>query len=49
LACVVNWFASFGYFDDEDNRKVLSSIRQALRSWMHLAVSAKVGQKFGGA
>jgi SAM-dependent methyltransferase len=28
---VVNWFTSFGYFEDEDNRKVVSSIRQALK------------------
>jgi SAM-dependent methyltransferase len=28
---VVCWFTSFGYFDDEGNRKVLSEFRRALR------------------
>ena len=29
--CVVNWFTSFGYFDDETDRKVLAGFRRALR------------------
>jgi SAM-dependent methyltransferase len=28
---VVNWFTAFGYFDDEDNRKVLAQIVRALK------------------
>ncbi len=28
---VVNWFTAFGYFDDEDNRRVLAQVAQALR------------------
>jgi SAM-dependent methyltransferase len=28
---VVNWFTSFGYFDDEGNRRVLESFHRALR------------------
>jgi SAM-dependent methyltransferase len=28
---VVNWFTSFGYFDDDGNRAVLSAAREALR------------------
>ena len=27
----VNWFTSFGYFDDDDNRRVLAELRRALR------------------
>jgi SAM-dependent methyltransferase len=28
---VLNWFTSFGYFDDETNRRVLAGFRRALR------------------
>ena len=28
---VVNWFTSFGYFDDEDNRRVLTEAYEALK------------------
>jgi SAM-dependent methyltransferase len=28
---VVNWFTSFGYFDDDTNRRVLAGFRRALR------------------
>jgi SAM-dependent methyltransferase len=28
---VVNWFTSFGYFDDDTNRRVLAAFRRALR------------------
>ena len=28
---VVNWFTAFGYFDDDDNRRVLRSAQRALR------------------
>jgi SAM-dependent methyltransferase len=28
---VVNWFTAFGYFDDDDNRKVLAQIVRALK------------------
>jgi len=28
---VINWFSSFGYFDDEGNRRVLSGFRRALK------------------
>ena len=28
---VVNWFTAFGYFDDEDNRRVLGEVSRALR------------------
>ena len=27
----LSWFTSFGYFDDDDNRRVLSEYRRALR------------------
>ncbi|MGA8333257.1 MAG: methyltransferase domain-containing protein [Solirubrobacteraceae bacterium] len=29
--CVVSWFTSFGYFDDEENRLVLREARRVLR------------------
>jgi len=29
--CIINWFTAFGYFDDEDNRKVLSEAYRALK------------------
>ncbi|HEX6457285.1 MAG TPA: methyltransferase domain-containing protein [Thermoleophilaceae bacterium] len=29
--CVISWFTSFGYFDDEDNRRVLAEARRVLR------------------
>ena len=29
--CVINWFTSFGYFDDDDNRLVLREARRLLR------------------
>jgi SAM-dependent methyltransferase len=28
---VVNWFIAFGYFDDPDNRRVLTQIAQVLK------------------
>jgi len=28
---VVNWFTAYGYFDDADNRRVLSEVRKALK------------------
>ncbi len=30
--CVVSWFTSFGYFDEDDNRRVLAEARRVLRS-----------------
>jgi SAM-dependent methyltransferase len=35
---VVNWFTSFGYFPDEQNRQVLASARRALRAGGRLLV-----------
>ncbi|MBE9191028.1 class I SAM-dependent methyltransferase [Gloeocapsopsis crepidinum LEGE 06123] len=29
--CIINWFTAFGYFDDEDNRKVLAEAYRALK------------------
>jgi SAM-dependent methyltransferase len=29
---VINWFTSFGYFDDDTNRAVLAGFRRALKS-----------------
>jgi ubiquinone/menaquinone biosynthesis C-methylase UbiE len=29
--CVVSWFTSFGYFDEDDNRRVLAEARRVLR------------------
>ena len=29
--CVISWFTSFGYFDDDDNRRVLAEVRRVLR------------------
>jgi SAM-dependent methyltransferase len=29
--CIINWFTAFGYFDDEDNRKVLVQAYRALK------------------
>ncbi|PIG90620.1 class I SAM-dependent methyltransferase [Gloeocapsopsis sp. IPPAS B-1203] len=29
--CIINWFTAFGYFDDEDNRKVLAQAYRALK------------------
>jgi SAM-dependent methyltransferase len=28
---VVNWFTAFGYFDDDENRRVLDGVRRSLR------------------
>lgn len=35
---VVNWFTSFGYFDDEGNRRVLDEVARALRPGGLLAI-----------
>lgn len=35
---VVNWFTSFGYFDDAGNRQVLASVAQALKPGGRLAI-----------
>lgn len=35
---VVNWFTSFGYFSDDDNRCVLSEIARALKPGGQLAI-----------
>ncbi len=29
--CVISWFTSFGYFDDDQNRRVLQEVRRVLR------------------
>lgn len=34
---VVNWFSAFGYFDDPDNRRVLTEIARVLRPGGHVA------------
>ena len=34
----LNWFTSFGYFDDTDNRRVLHAARRALKSGGRFAV-----------
>ncbi|MBP2473034.1 SAM-dependent methyltransferase [Crossiella equi] len=35
---VVNWFTAFGYFPDEDNRRVLHEVHRALRPGGRLAM-----------
>lgn len=35
---VVNWFTAFGYFDDADNRRVLTEVARALRPGGRLAI-----------
>lgn len=37
---VVCWFTSFGYFDDDDNRKVLDEFAQVLRPGGRLLMGA---------
>jgi ubiquinone/menaquinone biosynthesis C-methylase UbiE len=29
--CVISWFTSFGYFDDDENRRVLAEVHRVLR------------------
>jgi SAM-dependent methyltransferase len=38
---VVNWFTSFGYFDDAGNRRVLAQVAQALRPSGRFAVEVQ--------
>jgi ubiquinone/menaquinone biosynthesis C-methylase UbiE len=35
---IVNWFTSFGYFDDDDNRRVLREAHRALKPAGRLAI-----------
>lgn len=35
---VLNWFTAYGYFDDEDNRRVLAEVARALRPGGRFAV-----------
>lgn len=38
--CVVSWFTSFGYFDDEQNRRVLAEAHRVLRPGGRLLIEA---------
>lgn len=42
----LRWFTSFGYFDDDDNRKVLSEYRRVLRPGGRLLIETQHRDEF---
>ena len=41
---VINWFSSFGYFDDAGNRRVLAEVARVLRPGGRFALEMKASQ-----